>query len=98
MRGPWDKCPPRDGNGRLFLDVNFTCFQDLVNHMVERKTSTPGSPLEITHVGEEEDIFLPRILLVFGLGNDSVLQPKRFFCHQNMRIYNYGSDDHPIAS
>ena len=50
------------------------------------------------HAGEEKDIFLLRILLVFGLQNDGVLQSKRLVDKQKTETSNDGSDEHPRAS
>ena len=50
------------------------------------------------HAGEEKHIFLPRILLVFGLRNDGVLQSKRSVGKQKTETSNDGSDEHPRAS
>ena len=50
------------------------------------------------HAGEEKDIFLLRILLVFGLRNDGVFQSKILVGKQNMEMSNDGSDEYPRAS
>ena len=54
----WGKRLLRDRDGRIFLDVNPTCFRAVVDDLNERKIasndSTPGNP----HVGKDDIIFL----------------------------------------
>ena len=57
----------------------------------------PGGSLEMMRVGEEEDIFLLSIFLVFGLWNDVVLQLNILIVKQNIITANDGSDERPIA-
>jgi hypothetical protein len=35
--GRWGKKLMRDGHGQIFLDVDPTCFQAIVNHLNEMK-------------------------------------------------------------
>ena len=57
----------------------------------------PGGSLEMMRVGEEEDIFLLSVFLVFGLWNDVVLQLNILIVKQNIITANDGSDERPIA-
>ena len=42
--GRWDKRLPRDGNGRIFLDINFTCFRAAVEYLNELKIAPSTVP------------------------------------------------------
>ena len=80
--------------GRQFLPH----FGSTENYQVNwQDCASWQSPTEILHAGEEKHIFLPWILLVFGLWNDGVLQSKILVDKQKTETSNYGSDEHPRA-
>ena len=49
--GRWDKRLLRDGDGRVFLDVNQKCFLAVVDYLNEPKIAPPSSPTEMPHLG-----------------------------------------------
>ena len=48
-------------------------------------------------MGEEKNVFLPWIVLVFGLQNDGVFQSKIWIGKNSMGRSDDGSDEHTIA-
>ena len=74
-------------------------FGATANYPVKRQYRAAWqSPREMPHAGEEKHIFLPHILLVFGLQNNGVLQSKRLVDKQKSEMSNDGSDEHPRES
>lgn len=65
--GRWDKKLQRDGDGRIFLDVNPVCFQAIVDYVNELKISSSDSPPSISTVDEELHHILMHQLELFGL-------------------------------
>ncbi len=51
--GRWDKKLLRDGNGRIFFDVNPTCFQSIVDYLNELAISSEDNPPALPIVNEE---------------------------------------------
>jgi hypothetical protein len=65
--GRWDKKVMRDGHGRIFLDVDPTCFQAIVDYLNEMTISSKDSPPSPPSVDDEHKIILNHQLLLFGL-------------------------------
>jgi hypothetical protein len=66
--GRWDKKLMRDGHGRIFLDVDPTCFQTIVDYLNEMTISSKDSPPSPPSVDDEHKIILNHQLeLLFGL-------------------------------
>ena len=80
--GRWDKQLPRDGNGRVFLDINPKCFVVVVGYLNERMIAPPDCSPEIMYLGEEHNTFLQQLLLESGLGDDYIVQSK-IFCNKH---------------
>ena len=83
---------------RMFLDTNPVCFWEVVDYLNECKIvsndSTPVNP----HVGKEDNIFLQRLLLAFGLGDDRLVGSKKSHRKPKVRKNNAEIDAHSIAS
>ena len=54
----WEKRLLRDGDGRIFLDVNLACFQAVVDCLNKRNITSTSGTLGNPHVGEEDGIDL----------------------------------------
>ncbi|KAL7462194.1 hypothetical protein ACHAXS_002582 [Conticribra weissflogii] len=65
--GRWDKKLDRDANGRIFLDVNPTCFQAIVDYLNEMTISCENNPPEPPSVESEIEHILVHQALAFGL-------------------------------
>jgi hypothetical protein len=65
--GRWDKKLMRDGHGRIFLDVDPTCFQAIVDYLNEMTISSKDSPPSPPSVDNEHKILLNTQLELFGL-------------------------------
>ena len=65
--GRWDKKVMRDGHGRIFLDVDPTCFQAIVDYLNEMTISSKDSPPSPPSVDDEHKIILNHQLELFGL-------------------------------
>ncbi|KAL7552051.1 hypothetical protein ACHAWF_015682 [Thalassiosira exigua] len=65
--GRWDKALQRDGNGRIFLDVNSACFQAIVDYLSELAISSEEDPPSPPVVGAEDKRILRSHLEMFGL-------------------------------
>ena len=65
--GRWEKQLHRDSKGRIFLDVNPTCFKCIVDYLNECKIAPPENPPELPRVDAENQIFLDCLLTAFGL-------------------------------
>ena len=63
--GRWEKTLLRDGNGRIFLDVDGECFQAIVVYLNELITLTEGSCPEPPSVYEELETVLAHQLELF---------------------------------
>ena len=50
--GRWDKRLPRDGEGRVFLDINPKCFEVVLDYLNERKIAPPDCSPEMLYLGE----------------------------------------------
>jgi hypothetical protein len=66
--GRWDKKLMRDGHGRIFLDVDPTCFQSIVDYLNEMTISSKDIPPSPPSVDDEHKIILNHQLELFGLG------------------------------
>ena len=66
----------RDGDGRIFLDVNPAFFRSVVDYLNECKIASTDSTLGKPHVGKEDGIVLQQLLLEFGLGDDRLVYSK----------------------
>ena len=66
--GRWDKKVMRDCHGRIFLDVDPTCFQAIVDYLNEMTISSEDSPPSPPNVDNEHKIILNHQLELFGLG------------------------------
>jgi hypothetical protein len=65
--GRWDKKLMRDGHGRIFLDVDPTCFQAIVDYLNEMTISSKDSPPSPPSVDDEHKHILSHQLELFGL-------------------------------
>jgi hypothetical protein len=57
----------RDGHGRIFLDVDPTCFQAIVDNLNEMTISSKDSPTNPPSVDDEHENILKHHLELFGL-------------------------------
>lgn len=57
----------RDCNGRIFLDVDLTCFQAIIDYLNERMISSEENPPTHPIVDEEHKYILLHQLHIFGL-------------------------------
>lgn len=67
--GRWDKKFLRDGNGRIFLDVNPTCFQSIVDYLNELAISSADNSPALPSIDEEIQHILMHQFELFGLAN-----------------------------
>jgi hypothetical protein len=65
--GRWDKKLLRDSHGRIFLDVNPTCFRAIVDHLNEMLISSEDSPPSPPNVDDEHKHILQHQLELFGI-------------------------------
>ncbi|KAL3808765.1 hypothetical protein ACHAXA_001341 [Cyclostephanos tholiformis] len=65
--GSWDKQLLRDNQGRIFLDVNPTCFRAIVDHLNEMTISSKESPPSPPIVEDECKHPLQHQLELFGI-------------------------------
>ena len=65
--GRWDKKLMRDSHGRIFLDVDPTCFQAIVDYLNEMTISSKDSPPSPPSVDDEHKHILNHQLELFGL-------------------------------
>lgn len=65
--GRWDEKLPRDRDGRIFFDINPTCFQAIVDYLNELKISTEENPPEPLSVDDEFQNIMTYQLEFFGL-------------------------------
>ncbi|KAL3770116.1 hypothetical protein ACHAW5_009657 [Stephanodiscus triporus] len=65
--GRWEKVLQRDSHGRIFLDVNPTCFRAIVDYLNEVIISSEDSPPDPPCVEDEYAHILQRQLDLFGL-------------------------------
>lgn len=56
--GRWDKMLQRDSQGRIFLDVNPTCFQAIVDYLNDMIISSRESPPSPPTVDDEQAFIL----------------------------------------
>ena len=68
--GRWDKRLMRDCHGQIFLDIDPTCFQAVVDYLNEMTISSKDSPPSPPRVDDEHKIILNHQLELFGLGPD----------------------------
>jgi flagellar motor switch/type III secretory pathway protein FliN len=66
--GRWDKKLMRDGYCRIFLDVDPTCFQAIVDYLNEMTISSKDSPPSPPSVNDDHKHILNHQLELFGLG------------------------------
>jgi len=95
--GRWEKRLPKDGDGRVLLDVNPNCFRAVVDYLNEQKITPPNSPIEMPHLEEEDDIIFQQLLLAFGLVDDGAVQSKRSAGELELVTVSDGSDENPKA-
>jgi hypothetical protein len=65
--GRWDKKLMRDSHGRIFLDVDPTCFQAIVDYLNEMTISSKDRPPSPPSVDDGRKIILNHQLELFGL-------------------------------
>ena len=65
--GRWDKLLQRDSHGRIFIDVNPTCFQAIVDYLNEMMISSKDSPADPPSVNDEHKHILKHQLKLFGI-------------------------------
>jgi len=65
--GRWDKELQRDGNGRIFLDINSVCFQAIVDYLNELTISSLDDLPDPPNVDDEYKHILRHQLQLFGL-------------------------------
>ena len=65
--GRWDKKLLRDSHGRIFLDVDPTCFRAIVDYLNEILISSKDSPPNPPSVDDEHEHILHHQLKLFGL-------------------------------
>jgi hypothetical protein len=65
--GRWDKKLLHDNHGRIFLDVNPTCFRAIVDHLNEMLISSGDSPPSPPTVDGERKHLLQHQLDLFGI-------------------------------
>jgi len=74
--GRWENQLQKDGKGHIFLDVNPSCFKSIVDYLNERNISPPDAPLDPPFVEKDDEVFLDRLLKMFGMcGMDKVYCP-----------------------
>jgi hypothetical protein len=66
--GRWDNKVMRDCHGRIFLDVDPTCFQAIVDYLNEMTISSKDSPPSPPSVDHKQKHILNHQLKLFGLG------------------------------
>ena len=66
ISGRWDKKKLRDNHGRIFLDVNPTCFRAIIDHLNEMLISSEDSPPSPPTVDGERKHLLRHQLDLFG--------------------------------
>jgi hypothetical protein len=72
--GRWEKQLLRDSQGRIFLDVNPTCFKCIVDYLNECTISPLENPPNLPRTDTENQVFLDALLTAFGLdGMDKTL-------------------------
>jgi hypothetical protein len=71
--GKWDKRLHRDGKNRIFLDVNPTCFQSIVDYLNELIISPPNYPCEPPFVENDLKHILRHQLDLFGITDEITL-------------------------
>ncbi|KAL3762250.1 hypothetical protein ACHAW5_007199 [Stephanodiscus triporus] len=72
--GRWDKKLLRDSHGRIFLDVNPTCFRATVDYLNEVMISSEDSPPDPPSVDDEYAHILQRQLELFGFWISSIIK------------------------
>ncbi|EJK55575.1 hypothetical protein THAOC_24683 [Thalassiosira oceanica] len=65
--GRWEKKLQKDSSGRIFLDVNPTAFQAIVDYLNELSISAEEDPPQLPRVNEEHQHILDHQLELFGL-------------------------------
>ena len=65
--GRWEKKLQKDSSGRIFLDVNPTAFQAIVDYLNEMSISADDDPPQFPRVNEEHQHILDHQLELFGL-------------------------------
>jgi len=65
--GRWDQKLSRDSHGRIFLDVDPTCFQAIVDYLNEMMISSEDSPPSPPSSDDEHKQILQHQLELFGL-------------------------------
>ena len=92
--GRWDKRLQRDDEGRVFLDVNPKCFRVVVDYLNECRIAPTDCSPKILHLWGEDDTFLQKLLLTFGLRDDVIDQSKRLIRKLKLgQAYNYSDEN-----
>jgi len=71
--GRWENKLQKDGKGHIFLDVNPSCFQSIIDYLNELKISPPDNPPDPPAVEQEDEVFLERLMNMFGM--DEIYHP-----------------------
>uniref|UniRef100_A0A7S1BY61 TLDc domain-containing protein n=1 Tax=Corethron hystrix TaxID=216773 RepID=A0A7S1BY61_9STRA len=94
--GGWEKHLQRDREGRVFLDLNASCFRSIVEHLTALSTSPPDDIIVPLHVYEEDEIVLDRLLSFLRLEDlkdpftiDSVILNKGY----EQELYKFLDED-----
>ena len=89
---------PRDSDGRVFLDVNPKCFEEVVDYLNDCKiTPTDCSP-KMPHLGEEDDTALQQLILSFGLRDDGMEESKSLHRKPKLGMADDSINNHTKAS
>ncbi|KAL7551066.1 hypothetical protein ACHAWF_014267 [Thalassiosira exigua] len=74
--GRWDRALQRDGNGRIFLDVNPMCFEAIVDYLSDMAISSEEDPPTPPAVSDEHKYILRSYLKLFGLRSQNAKIPE----------------------
>mmetsp|Transcript_32027 Transcript_32027/g.88488 ORF Transcript_32027/g.88488 Transcript_32027/m.88488 type:complete len:731 (+) Transcript_32027:106-2298(+) len=66
--GRWDSRLPRDKQGRIFLDIDPTCFKKILDFLNLLKISSSDEPPPLPKVPREMEHILSRMVTFLGLG------------------------------
>ena len=88
----------RDRDLRIFLDVNPALFLEVLDCLNDFKITPTVSTLGNSHGGEEGDIFIQKLLLAFGLEDDSLVHLKKYVSKSKVRQVKLGNNVHSKPS
>jgi hypothetical protein len=85
--GRWDKKLMRDGQGRIFLDIDPICFQAIVDYLNEMTISSQDCPPSPPNVDDVNKLILKHQLELFGLGplsfpDSTIIKDCRVMLHE----------------